>query len=283
LRRLVLAIFLILPGLALVILGAFWLPYQPTVVVDSPFLPPSLSHPFGTDWFGRDVFSRVMAGGRASWAIAALSIGVSSLLGVALGLGAGYFQGFWGSGLLRLSDGILAFPAVLLALVLASLLGRGVVGVALALILFNLPYFLRLAHAGTLSLKEREFILAALAVGAPTSRLLFRHILPNLASPLLIQATFSLGSTLLAEASLSYLGLGVQPPHPSWGRMLWEAQSWLGQSFWPAFFPGLVLFSTVLGLNLLGDFLRDLLDPRLRPLLSLSRPPRGEGRKGGRV
>lgn len=282
-KRLALAISLVFPGLALVILGVFWLPCSPTAIVDKPFLPPSLSHPFGTDWFGRDVLSRVMAGGRASWAIAVLSIGVSSLLGIALGFSAGYFQGFWGSVLLRISDGILAFPAVLLALVLAALLGRGVVGVALALILLNLPYFVRLAHAGALALREQEFILAALAVGAPTHRLLLRHTLPNLASPLLVQATFSLGTTLLAETSLSYLGLGVQPPNPSWGRMLWEAQSWLGQSFWPSFFPGLVLFSTVLGLNILGDFLRDLLDPRLRPLLSFSRLLRGAGHKGAKV
>jgi peptide/nickel transport system permease protein len=281
LTRLILAAFLITPGLALVILGIFWIPYSPTTVTDLPFSPPSLSHPFGTDWFGRDVLSRVMVGGRASWAVATFSIGASSLLGTALGLGAGYFRGILETILLQISNGILAFPSILLALVLAVVLGRGLTGVTLALTLFNLPYFLRLAHAGTLSLKRQDFILASISAGAGPLHVLLRHILPNLASPLLVQATFALGTTLLAEASLSYLGLGLQPPNPSWGRMLWEAQSWLGQSFWPAFFPGLVLFSAVLGLNILGDLLRDLLDPRFRPILNPSRPPQGAGHKAG--
>ena len=279
--RLILAAFLIFPGLAPVILGIFWTPYSPTAVTDAPFSPPSLSHPFGTDWFGRDVLSRVMVGGRASWAVATLSIGASSLFGIALGLSAGYFGGLWETILLQVSNGILAFPSILLALVLAVVLGRGLTGVTLALTLFNLPYFLRLAHAGTLALKEQGFIMASISAGAGTFHVLRRHILPNLASPFLVQATFALGTTLLAEASLSYLGLGIQPPNPSWGRMLQEAQSWLGQSFWPALFPGLVLFSAVLGLNILGDLLRDLLDPRLRPILKSFRPLQGARHKGG--
>jgi peptide/nickel transport system permease protein len=169
-------------------------------------------------------------------------------------------------------------PPVLLALILAVVLGRGLPGVTLALALFNFPYFFRLAHAGTLELREREYIVAARATGAGSGRILFRHLLPNLASPLLVQATFSLSTALLAEASLSYLGLGVQPPHPTWGRMLWEAQSWLFRSLWPALFPGLVLTFSVLGLNVLGDFLRDFLDPRLRPFLLYSFSASSKGR-----
>lgn len=275
-KRFVLAALLIVPGLLLVVLGSVWLPYPPAAVVGEPHRAPSLSHPFGTDWFGRDVLSRVMAGGRASLAVAALSVAAGASLGVVLGILAGFYRGLWGELLVRTSDGILAFPPVLLALILAAVLGRGVLGVTLALTLFNLPYFLRLAHAGALELRARDFVVAAAALGAGPARTLLRHILPNLASPLLVQATFALGTALLAEASLSYLGLGVQPPQPTWGRMLWEAQTWVAQSLWPAVFPGLVLASAALGLNLLGDFLRDFLDPHLRALLSPSRPrPKG--------
>ncbi len=279
-KRLLAAALLVAPGLLLVTLGAVWLPYPPAAVVAAPHQGPSLAHPLGTDWFGRDLLARVMVGGRASWAVAALSVAAGGSLGVVLGLLAGFYRGFWGELLVRLSDGILAFPSVLLALILAAILGRGVVGVTLALTLFNLPYFLRLAHAGALELRTRDFVAATAALGAGLGRILFRHLLPNLASPLLVQTSFSLGTALLAEASLAYLGLGVQPPQPTWGRMLWEAQSWWGDSIWPAVFPGLVLVSAVLGLNLLGDFLRDFLDPRLRGLLSPS-PLRPRGARTG--
>ncbi|MCS7240716.1 MAG: ABC transporter permease [Candidatus Bipolaricaulota bacterium] len=279
--RLFLGLVCLLPGLVLVVVGAFWLPFSPTAVVDKPFLSPSLSHPFGTDWFGRDLLARVMVGGRASWTVTSVSVAVAGVLGVFLGLVAGYFRGPLGEVLVRLADGILAFPSILLALIIAAVLGRGVLGVTLALTIFNLPYFLRLAHAKALELREQEFVIAAKAAGANALRVLLFHILPNLASPLLVQTTFALGTSLLAEASLSYLGLGVQPPQPTWGRMLWEAQSWLAQSPWPAIFPGLVMALAILGLNLLGDFLRDLLDPHLRPILSPFRLRRAEERKAG--
>ncbi len=262
--RLLLGFGLAGAGLLLVLLGLFWLPYEAEALSGPVLAPPSLAHPFGTDWFGRDVLSRVMAGGRLSWAVAFLSLAGGGLLGALLGLACGYFPK--ASPFIRLADALLAFPPVLLALLLAVLLGPGVGGVAAALALFNLPYFARLSHAGALELRVREFVVAARAVGAGSLRILARHILPNLASSLLVQATFSLSTSLLAEASLSYLGLGVQPPHPTWGRMLWEAQAWLFRSPWPAVFPGLALTGSVLGLNLLGDFLRDRWDPRLRRL-----------------
>ncbi len=264
--RLLLGLALVGAGVVLVLVGLVWLPYEPEALSGPALARPSLSHPFGTDWFGRDVLARVMAGGRASWAVALLALAAGGSLGLAVGLGAGFFPGIWTAFLIRLADALLAFPPILLALVLAVLLGPGVAGVALSLALFNFPYFARLAHAGVWELRAREFVLAARAVGATPGRILLRHILPNLASSLLVQATFSLSTSLLAEASLSYLGLGVQPPHPTWGRMLWEAQTWVFRTPWPAVFPGLVLTGSVLGLNLLGDFLRDRWDPRMRRL-----------------
>jgi len=159
-----------------------------------------------------------------------------------------------------------------LALLLAALLGPGPLGVTIAIGVFNVPYFARIVRSAVLTLREQEYVLAARAVGTGDARILWRHILPNLASPLLVQVTVSLSAALLSEAALSYLGLGTQPPQPSWGRMLKEAQSYFALSPWPAVFPGLFLALTVLGLNLLGDGLRDLLDPRLRRLTPWRQP-----------
>ncbi len=253
-------------SVALVVVGALWTPADPTALADRPHLPPSWRWPMGTDWFGRDVLSRVMVGGRVSWAVAAAAVATGGALGFGVGAMAGYLGGILGEVLARLGDFFLAFPASLMAVLLATVLGPGALGVALALALFTVPFFLRLSFAGVLALREQEFVVAARACGARGPRIVLRHILPNLASPLLVQLSVSLGAALLAEAGLAYLGLGVQPPHPSWGRMLREAQTYFGYSPWPAVFPGLVLGLTVLGLNLLGDGLRDLADPLTRKL-----------------
>jgi len=220
----------------------------------------------GTDWFGRDVLARVMAGGRSSLAVALLAVALGGLVGTLLGGLAGYAGALADEALMRLADALLAFPAVLAALLLGAVWGPGLTGVAAALALFNVPFFARLVRAGVVTLKAREFVLAARASGAGPWWIASRHLLPNLASPLLVQATVGLGAALLAEASLSYLRLGVQPPFPAWGRMLREAQDAFALSPWPAVFPGAVLALAVLGLNLIGDALRDLLDPTLRPL-----------------
>lgn len=251
-------------GLGLVLLGLAWLPADPTALGPKSFSGPTLRHLMGSDWFGRDTLARVMVGGRASWAVAAIAVAVGGVVGILLGGVAGHAGGILGEALMRVPDFLLAFPAVLVALLLVTVLGPGLLGVTLSVALFTIPFFARLVHAGVLSLREQEFVLAAHAIGAPPGRVLLRHILPNLASPLLVQATVSLGGAFLAEAALSYLGLGVQPPHPSWGRMLMEFQTYFYRSPWPAVFPGLVLGLTVLGLNLVGDGLRDLADPITR-------------------
>ncbi len=256
----------LLTALAPVLVGLVWLPHDPLLPGPEPLAPPSLRHPMGTDWFGRDVLARVMAGGRSSLAVALLAVALGGLVGTLLGGLAGYAGALADEALMRLADALLAFPAVLAALLLGAVWGPGLTGVAAALALFNVPFFARLVRAGVVTLKAREFVLAARASGAGPWWIASRHLLPNLASPLLVQATVGLGAALLAEASLSYLRLGVQPPFPAWGRMLREAQDAFTLSPWPAVFPGAVLALAVLGLNLIGDALRDLLDPTLRPL-----------------
>ncbi|MCX7750920.1 MAG: ABC transporter permease [Candidatus Bipolaricaulota bacterium] len=265
------AAFLLL-ALLPVLVGLVWLPYDPNALGWEPYAPPSLHHPMGTDWFGRDVLARVMVGGRASLAVAALAVAVGGLVGTALGSLAGSLGRLADEALMRVVDALLAFPALLVALLFRAVWGPGLPGVAIALALFNVPFFARLTRAGFLALRSREFVLAARAAGAGGGWILRRHLLPHLASPLLVQATVALGAALLAEAALSYLGLGVQPPDPAWGRMLREAQAAFELSPWPAVFPGAVLALAVLGLNLIGDGLRDLLDPSFRRL-SPPRPP----------
>ncbi|RLE29391.1 ABC transporter permease [Candidatus Acetothermia bacterium] len=262
---------LVAGSLGLVLVGYLWLPADPLAIGGDRFAPPSLHHPMGTDWFGRDVLARVLVGGRTSLGAALAAVGLGAAVGVLLGGLAGYHGATLDELLMRGMDFLLAFPPLLLALFLAVLLGPGPWGIVIAIGVFNLPYFARLTRGGLLSLREREFVLAARAVGAGDLRILLRHILPQLASPLVVQLTVSLGTALLAEAAFSYLGLGTPPPTPSWGRMLKEAQSYFALSPWPAVFPGLFLSLTVLGLNLLGDGLRDLLDPRLGRLTAWQR------------
>jgi peptide/nickel transport system permease protein len=257
-------------GLGLVLVGFVWLPADPISLGPVPFSAPTLRHPMGSDWFGRDTLARVMVGGRVSWAVAVIAVAVGGAAGIALGGVAGH-GGVLGEALMRVPDFLLSFPAVLLALLLVAVLGRGPVGVTLSLALFTVPFFARLVHGGVLALREEEFVIAARAVGASRRRILLRHLLPSLTSPLLVQTSVSLGAAFLAEAALSYLGLGIQPPDPTWGRMLREAQGYVGHSPWPAVFPGLVLGLTVLGLNLLGDGLRDLADPLTRRLTAWRR------------
>ena len=211
---------------------------------------PSGPHPFGTDQYGRDVLSRVMRG-----TVTSIAVGVIGIL-------SGYAGGALDEGFMRLVDAIQGFPAILSALLFAAVFTPGIALSMVAIGIAFVPAFARLTRAGFLELREREFVVAARALGAPDRRLVARHILPNTLPPLIVQATTSFPVAILAEAGLAYLGLGTQPPNPSWGLMLREAQNFLSMNPWFAVFPGGAIALTVLGLNLLGDGLRDLLDPK---------------------
>jgi peptide/nickel transport system permease protein len=223
---------------------------------------PSAAHVLGTDQFGRDLLSRIMAGAVTSILVGIIAVGIGMGVGVVLGMLSGYFGGWLDEGFMRLMDAVQGFPAILSALLITAVFRPSIAISMVAIGVAFLPVFARLTRASFLELRDREFVLAARALGAGDVALIGRHILPNTWSPLIVQATISFPVAILAEAGLSYLGLGTQPPHPSWGLMLKEAQAFLGVNPWYAIFPGSAIALTVLGLNLLGDGLRDLLDPR---------------------
>jgi peptide/nickel transport system permease protein len=242
-----------------------WTPYPPTQIdVPHRLLPPSFQHWLGTDSKGRDVASQLLAGARISILVGVIAVGVGLVFGVALGLLAASAKGVVEEAVMRLSDFAYAFPALLMAIMLTATFGAGVVNAIIAIGLFNVPLFARVARAGANGVLAREFVLAARAAGKGPVAIALEHVLPNIAPMLIVQATIQFAIAVLAEAALSYLGLGAQPPQASWGRMLSEAQNLLFQAPRLAVYPGLAIMLAVLGLNLLGDGLRDLLDPRLR-------------------
>ncbi|MFB6291460.1 MAG: ABC transporter permease [Candidatus Bipolaricaulia bacterium] len=242
----------------------FLTPYPPSSMnIGDRLLPPSWKHPFGTDQYGRDVLSRVMVGSRNSFAVGLIAVGIGISIGVPVGCLAAFFGKWVDTSLMRLIDAMYGFPPVITAVLATSLLGPGLVNSMIAIGLFNIPIFARLTRGKFLSVQERQFVEAARASGRSDFSIVTRHVLPNLSSPILVQTSSQFALAILAEAGLSYLGLGVQPPNSSWGLMLKQAQSFMGLSPWPAIFPGLAIVFTVLGFNLAGDGLRDLLDPRL--------------------
>lgn len=227
--------------------------------------PPSAAHPIGTDHIGRDLLSRLVYGARVSLLVAVASVGGAAAVGVLLGLLAGYY-GRWADGtIMRLVDVFLAFPAILLALALVAALGAGVTSVIAALVLVFWTQYARVVRAVTLAEKEKAYVEAARAIGAGDARILARHILPNVLSPVIILATLGMGTAVVAESTLSFLGMGVQPPAPSWGWTLAFGTRYLRDAPHIATFSGLAIMATVLGFNLLGDGIRDLLDPKFRP------------------
>jgi len=226
--------------------------------------PPSAAHLLGTDNVGRDVLARVIWGARVSLIAGLVSVAIGTIVGCVLGLCAGYWGGSFDDLVMRLMDAVLSFPALVLALALGAVLGAGLGGVLIALGVVYTPAFARLMRGQVLTIRTREYVHAARVLGAADWWILLRHVLPNAATPIVVQVSLSVGFAILAEASLSFLGLGVQPPEPSWGSMINAGRGYLQQAPWIVFGPGAALFVTVLGLNFVGDALRDALDPRLR-------------------
>lgn len=240
-------------------------PYDPVAASWSAIRKaPSLAHPFGTDELGRDVLSRVIFGARASLLAGLVSVSISLALGVPIGLVAGYVGGVVDGVLMRITDALLACPFLILAIALAAFLGPNLLNAMVAIGVSAMPAFIRLTRAQTLATKVEDYVEAARAVGNPAWRIVLRHILPNILAPIMVQATLAIAAAIIAEASLSFLGLGQQPPAPSWGSMLNAARGFLAQAPWMAWWPGLAIFVVVLSFNLLGDGLRDALDPRHR-------------------
>nr|WP_240760106.1 ABC transporter permease [Phytoactinopolyspora endophytica] len=229
---------------------------------------PSGSHWFGTDDFGRDVFSRVLLGAEVSLRVGAVAVGISLVAGVLIGLFAGYYGRWIDDALMRFMDMLFAFPALLMAIAVLAILGRGETNAMIAIGIVYTPIFARVTRASVLTVREEVFIRASRSSGAGDARVIFRHVLPNAAPPIIVQTTISLAFAILSEAALSFIGLGTQPPDPSWGRMLSEGRGFIEQAWWMALFPGLAIFVTVLAFNVLGDALRDVLDPRQRSALS---------------
>ena len=254
--------------LALLLLGALLLP----PLLGSPLLqnldirlaPPSGTHPLGTDQLGRDVLSRTMNGARLSLGLGFAVMLASFAIGSVVGLLAGLLGGWWDEALMRLTDIFLAFPSLILAMAISAALGPNLINVMIAVALVSWPGYARLIRAQVLALREREFIDAARALGGSPARIALRHLLPNSLAPLLVQASFDVGAAILTAAGLGFIGFGAQPPTPEWGAMVSETRNYISQAPWASSTPALAILATVLAFNLIGDGLRDVLDPRSR-------------------
>ena len=247
------------------LLAAWIAPYDPVAPVpDAVLQAPSWTHPFGTDELGRDVLSRVLYGSRISLQVGVVAVGIAMVIGTVLGLIAGFNGGLWDTVIMRGTDVLLAFPGILLAIAIVATLGPSLVNVMIAVGIGAVPVYARTVRGSTLSVRQLEYVEAARAAGATTARVLGRHILRNISAPILVLATLGIGINILIAAGLSYIGLGAQPPTPEWGAMLSGARQYLRDAWWTAVFPGLAITAAVIGVNLLGDGLRDVLDPRLR-------------------
>ncbi|WP_413452702.1 ABC transporter permease [Georgenia phoenicis] len=244
-------------------LGEQLAPYPANAVdVARALQPPSGEHLFGTDELGRDVFSRVLLAARVSVQVALVSVTIALVAGVLLGVVAGYFGGWLDTVIMRSADVLFAFPVMLLAMAIVAILGPGLTTAMVAIGVVYIPIFARVTRASVLGVRTEPYVRAAVSLGAGPGRVIGRHVLPNIAAPIIVQTSLSLAFAILSEASLSFLGLGVQPPEPSWGRMLFDARGFLDQAWWMSIFPGAAVFVTVLACNLVGDALRDVLDVR---------------------
>ncbi len=240
-------------------------PFGPTEQFTADRLkPPGGAYPLGTDEFGRDIYSRLLYGARVSFQVGAIAVGIAGALGILLGLVAGYAGGWVDNVLTLLMDVLFAFPAILLAIAIISLLGNNLTNAMVAIAVVYTPTFMRVVRGAALAVRHTAFVEAAVALGAPTPRILGRHVLPNITAPLMVHASLNFAFAVLAEASLAFLGLGNKPPAPSWGSMVSASYGFLQLAPWAAIVPGVAIALAVLGFNLLGDGLRDALDPRLR-------------------
>lgn len=256
---------LVLILLIMALFGPLLAPYQPNQMeFTAAFAPPSLAHPMGADDFGRDILSRILYGARVSLLVGVISVTIAATVGTTLGMIAGYGKRLPDEIIMRSMDVLFAFPTILLAIAIMAILGRGVTNAMIAIGIVYIPIFARIARGAVLSIKNNEFVQAARALGAGDSHILRVHIFPNILAPLIVETSLSLSFAILAEAALSFFGLGTQPPDPSWGRMLSEGRQFFQQSIWLGIFPGLAIMLTVMGFNFLGDGLRDVLDPRTR-------------------
>jgi peptide/nickel transport system permease protein len=240
-------------------------PYDPLALdIANRLQPLSRAHPFGTDHLGRDLLSRIIYGARISLGVGVTIAVMGALVGTVLGLLAGYLGGKVDETIMRICDMFLAFPALILAMALAASLGPSLRNTMLALVVIWWPWYTRIMRGQVLALREAEYVMAARSLGASTRRLMFLHLLPNAIPPIIVQATLDIGNAILIASSLSFLGFGAQPPAPEWGAMTSDGRTFLRDYWWYPTFPGLAIMGTVIGFNLMGDGLRDLLDPRLR-------------------
>ena len=267
----VIGLALIVALIVLAALADVIAPYSPTATNSSAFLRPpfwqqggSLAYPLGTDAIGRDMLSRLIHGTRLSLLIGIAVVALSVLVGTVLGLIAGFFRGVIEIGIMRLMDIILTLPSLLLAIVIVAILGPGLMNAMLAVAIVLLPHYVRVARAAVISETAKDYVTAAKVAGAGRLRLMFNEVLPNCMAPLIVQATLGVSTAILDAAALGFLGLGAQPPTPEWGTMLAEAREFILRAWWVVTFPGLAILLTVLAINLMGDGLRDALDPRLK-------------------
>jgi peptide/nickel transport system permease protein len=258
--------------LVLAVIGEAIAPYGANEInVMNQLQPPSLAHYFGTDDLGRDVFSRVIIAARPSVMVSIVSVTLALVAGVSIGLVSGFFGGWVDVTGMRMMDVVFSFPVMLLALAIVAMLGPGIVPAMLAIAVVYTPFFARITRASVLTVREETYIKAARSIGASNLRIMRLHVLPNIMAAIIVQTSLSLAFAILTEAALSFLGLGVQPPTPSWGRMLFDGRGFLPDAWWMALFPGAAIFLTVLALNLVGDAMRDALDPRQRSAIESRR------------